>query len=263
VTAPEKPAAPPGEPARAPLTHVRTWIIGLVVVGVGAAITQAVTGGITSAGSSLWDRIAGEPAPLTVDASVASNDGTAFYFARPAAELGAVPSPDLGSAARAEWARALGGANASSTVVEVVVQGKSSTAVVLTGLEVRVRDRRPPPGGTVVRPRGGEAVAVRHFSIDLDPSPAAVSSQPSDVPTGGPDAAIDFPYRVSASEPEVFLLLARTASCDCDWTAELGWAAGGRRGVTTIDDDGMPFRTVSAAAAVDYVEEEGALVRAE
>lgn len=257
--------APPGERARAGLRRLPRWVVGLVVVGVGAAITGAVSGGVTSLGSGLWDRVAGEsePPPLTLDVTRAADDTTNFYFARAAAELGSVPSPDLGSTARVEWARGLGAADAYTTAVEVVVQGRSSSSVVLTGLDVRVLDRAPPPPGTVVRARGGDAIAVRHFSIDLDQTPPAAESRPSDEPTGGPDAAIDFPYTVSDAAPEVFLLFARTDRCDCAWTAELRWTAGGEGGATAIDDAGRPFRTVSAAAAIDYQEAESGLVRAE
>ncbi|WP_315904099.1 helix-turn-helix transcriptional regulator [Streptomyces sp. CBG31] len=64
--------------------------------------------------------------------------------------------------------------------------------------------------------------------------------------TGEPIPAVSFPYRVSASDPEVLLVTARAARCDCDWVAELRWSGGGRSGTVRIDDGGRPFRTSGA-----------------
>ena len=51
------------------------------------------------------------------------------------------------------------------------------------------------------------------------------------------------PYRVSAEDPEVLLIDARTRNCACSWYLELDWSSQGRTGTVRIDDHGRPFRT--------------------
>ena len=62
----------------------------------------------------------------------------------------------------------------------------------------------------------------------------------------------EFPYQVSATEPEVFLIIGEVTRSDVTWVAELSWVSGGRRGVTVIDDDGTPFRTAARSNATPY-----------
>jgi hypothetical protein len=66
----------PGDAGPAPSersgVRLRTWLIGLFVAAVGAALTNVLTGGISSAVESGWDALTGnsdeDPAPLTVSA---------------------------------------------------------------------------------------------------------------------------------------------------------------------------------------------------
>lgn len=51
------------------------------------------------------------------------------------------------------------------------------------------------------------------------------------------------PYRVSAQDPEVLLVTARTVTCDCRWYLELDWSSQGHTGTVRIDDAGRPFPT--------------------
>ena len=48
------------------------------------------------------------------------------------------------------------------------------------------------------------------------------------------------PYRVSAQDPEVLLVTARTVTCDCRWYLELDWSSQGRSGTVRIDDARTP-----------------------
>ena len=78
--------------------------------------------------------------------------------------------------------------------------------------------------------------------VDLDKDrPIAHSVAGNDA--GTPIPAVRMPYRVSAEDPEVLLVTARTESCDCDWYLELDWSSQGRTGTVRIDDHGRPFRT--------------------
>jgi len=63
---------------------------------------------------------------------------------------------------------------------------------------------------------------------------------------------VRFPYRVSAQEPEVLLVNARTVTCDCRWYLELDWSFQGRSGTVRVDDAGRPFRTSAIKGLPSY-----------
>ncbi|MFD7747396.1 helix-turn-helix domain-containing protein [Streptomyces sp. NPDC059698] len=166
----------------------------------------------------------------------------------------AVPPPPA-EADAAPWAAALGAVHAGETGVRITVQGRDERAVVLESLRIRVVERRPVAGGRVYRMSSGcgGSLTPRMFDVDLDaPRPAARPVAGND--SGEPVAAVAFPYRVSVTEPEVFLITGRTVGCDCDWFAELGWSSGGRSGTVRVDDGGRPFRTggVRGRPVFDY-----------
>lgn len=157
------------------------------------------------------------------------------------------------------WAAAHDAVHGGTTNVEVTVQGRASSAVVLQALHVRVVGRRTPLAwSSFAMDNGcGGSLTPRAFAVNLD------AARPLARPTDGNDAgkpipAVHFPYRVSASDPEVLLVNARTAGCDCSWYLELDWSSGGRSGTVRIDDHGSPFRTSSVkgrpAYAYDYTD---------
>jgi len=138
-------------------------------------------------------------------------------------------------------------------MVELSVQGTSGTAVVLTALRVRVVGRAgPAPGNAYGMDQGcGGALTPRYFDVDLDkdrPIARAVAGNDS----GTPIPAVKLPYTVSATDPEVLLVTARTRGCDCRWYLELDWSSQGRTGTVRVDDDGRPFRTSGVADRPRY-----------
>ncbi|GHG88804.1 helix-turn-helix domain-containing protein [Streptomyces lanatus] len=154
-----------------------------------------------------------------------------------------VPPPPAAQDA-ASWAESLNAVHGRQTMVEVTVQGRTSTAVVLEALRVRVVGRSAPmKGSSYAMDNGcGGALTPRYFDVDLD------KDRPIARPVDGGDAegpipAMRLPYRVSAEDPEVLLIDARTAACDCNWYLELDWSSQGRTGTVRIDDHGRPFRT--------------------
>ncbi|ELP70047.1 helix-turn-helix domain-containing protein [Streptomyces turgidiscabies] len=154
-----------------------------------------------------------------------------------------VPPPPAAQDA-APWAASQHAVHGGDTNIEISVQGRTSTAVVLEALRVRVVGRDDPAEGTAYSmDQGcGGSITPRSFSVDLDKDrPVARSVAGSDV--GTPIPAVRFPYRVSAQDPEVLLVNARTAACDCRWYLELDWSSQGRTGTVRIDDAGRPFRT--------------------
>ncbi|WP_217197463.1 transcriptional regulator [Streptomyces buecherae] len=151
------------------------------------------------------------------------------------------------------WARAHGAVHGGTTIVEVTVAGRSSRAVVLRGLQVRVVGRQAPlawPAFAMENGCGG-SLTPRAFSVDLD------MARPLAKPTDGYDGqrplpAVRFPYRVSATDPEVLRVNARTLACDCQWYLELDWVSGDRQGTVRIDDGGRPFRTSGLKGRPEY-----------
>ncbi|MCT9079563.1 helix-turn-helix domain-containing protein [Streptomyces fulvoviolaceus] len=163
-----------------------------------------------------------------------------------------VPPPPAAQDA-APWAAAQGALHGRDTYVQISVQGRNSTAVVLEALRVRVVGRAAPfQGNSYAMDNGcGGALTPRVFSVDLDADrPVAHSEAGFDGENAIP--AIQMPYRVSVEDPEVLLVTARTETCDCSWYLELDWSAQGRTGTARIDNAGDPFRTTSIKGLTRY-----------
>ncbi|MFF1304247.1 helix-turn-helix domain-containing protein [Streptomyces sp. NPDC058307] len=156
-----------------------------------------------------------------------------------------VPPPPLVQDAGI-WAATQGAIHGRETKVQISVQGRSSTAVVLEALRVRIAGRgSPAPGTDYAMDQGcGGGITQRGFDVNLDiDRPVAHAVAGND--TGQTVPAVQFPYRVSATDPEVLLVTATTQTYDCNWYLELDWSSQGRTGTVRIDDHGRPFRTTS------------------
>ncbi|MFF7558659.1 helix-turn-helix domain-containing protein [Streptomyces pseudovenezuelae] len=156
-----------------------------------------------------------------------------------------VPPPPLVQDAGI-WAATQGAIHGRETKVQISVQGRSSTAVVLEALRVRITGRSSPaPGTAYAMDQGcGGGITPRGFDVNLDiDRPVAHAVAGND--TGQTVPAVEFPYRVSATDPEVLLVTATTQTYDCNWYLELDWSSQGRTGTVRIDDHGRPFRTTS------------------
>ncbi|WP_053667716.1 helix-turn-helix domain-containing protein [Streptomyces sp. NRRL B-1140] len=176
--------------------------------------------------------------------------GHDYVVAKPPAQVPPPPVPqDAGV-----WAASQNAVHGGETLVRLSVQGRTDTAVVLEALRVRVVGRTAPAqGNSYAMDRGcGGAVTPRSFDVNLDKDrPIARAVAGND--TGTPIPAMRMPYRVSAQDPEVLLVNARTQGCDCRWYLELDWSSQGRRGTVRIDDDGRPFRTSGIKGLPRYV----------
>jgi hypothetical protein len=105
-----------------PGVRLRTWLIGLLVAAVGAALTDIVTGGISSGLKSGWDAVTGssDPPPLTVSGHVERGRRSAFVFEKRLSDLSPPPA-DMSSPTKVSWAERNGGIDAFTTAVQVVV----------------------------------------------------------------------------------------------------------------------------------------------
>lgn len=161
-------------------------------------------------------------------------------IAKPPGQVPPPPAPqDAGV-----WAASQNAVHGGETLVRLTVQGRTDTAVVLEALRVRVVGRTAPAqGNAYAMDRGcGGSITPRSFDVNLDKDrPIARAVAGND--TGTPIPAVRMPYRVSARDPEVLLVNARTQGCDCRWYLELDWSSQGRTGTVRIDDKGRPFRT--------------------
>ncbi|MFJ7077270.1 helix-turn-helix domain-containing protein [Streptomyces sp. NPDC098781] len=175
--------------------------------------------------------------------------GHDYVIAKPPGQVPPPPNPQDA----ATWAGTQNAVHGQQTLVRITVQGRSSTAVVLDALRVRVVGRSAPmEGSNYAMDHGcGGALTPRYFSVDLDKDrPIARPVDGND--TGVTIPAMRLPYRVSAEDPEVLLVDARTVSCDCTWYLELDWSSQGRTGTVRVDDHGRPFRTTSTKGLPNY-----------
>ncbi|MCX4580346.1 helix-turn-helix domain-containing protein [Streptomyces sp. NBC_01571] len=163
-----------------------------------------------------------------------------------------VPPPPTEQDASA-WAARQGAVHGRQTRVRISVQGRSSTAVVLEALRVRIVSRGDPgAGGAYAMGQGcGSDLTPRRFTTNLD------VDRPIARPTDGADSehtipAVHFPYRVSAEDPEVLQVDATTQTYDVHWYLEVDWSSQGRTGTIRIDDHGSPFRTTSIKGMPRY-----------
>ncbi|MEU8460718.1 helix-turn-helix transcriptional regulator [Streptomyces sp. NPDC029003] len=165
---------------------------------------------------------------------------------------GTVPPPPAGQAA-AGWARALGAVPAGHLRMQLTVQGTEGKAAVLHALYVRVVSGHKAPGWNAYTMGSGcgGALVPASFAVDLDdasPRARPVPGKEGERPT----ASTDFPYKVSATDPQVLNIDAATLGQDVSWYLELAWSSGDRQGTTRIDDHGRPFRTVALNAGHSY-----------
>ncbi|WP_413759458.1 helix-turn-helix domain-containing protein [Streptomyces sp. MMBL 11-3] len=175
--------------------------------------------------------------------------GHDYVIRKDPSEVPPPPAPqDAGT-----WAATQGAVHGRDTNVEISVQGRSSTAVVLTALRVRVTGRTAPVPGTVyAMDHGcGGSITPRSFAVDLDKDRPIARSVPGN-DAGTPIPAVRMPYRVSATDPEVLLVTARTQTCGCSWYLELDWSSEGRTGTVRVDDRGSPFRTSAIGGLPRY-----------
>ncbi|MFD4874628.1 helix-turn-helix domain-containing protein [Streptomyces sp. NPDC058420] len=203
------------------------------------------TGAGTNTGATARTSPSTLPAPLTWTAdSQAWEIGCDHDYVIDKAPKDVPPPPVQQDAG--VWAATQHAVHGGQTNVEISVQGRSSTAVVLEALRVRVVGRTAPALGTaysMAQGCGGD-ITPRYFGVNLDAHRPLAKPEPGS-DTGRKVPVAHLPYRVSATDPEVLLVKARTGTCDCRWYLELDWSSQGRSGTLRVDDHGTPFRTSS------------------
>ncbi|MFJ6516598.1 helix-turn-helix domain-containing protein [Streptomyces sp. NPDC091406] len=155
---------------------------------------------------------------------------------------------------RRGWAKSYGGVEGGTTRLQLTVQGTSREAVVLKGMNVRVVSRKASlPWSAYLMGNGcGSGITPQTFASHLDagnPVLRAVPGTQGDIEV----PAVDFPYKVSSEDVEVFNLEMKAVSYDVSWYLELEWSSGGKEGALRIDDQGKPFRLSGLKGRPEYV----------
>ncbi|THC54828.1 MULTISPECIES: hypothetical protein [unclassified Streptomyces] len=147
----------------------------------------------------------------------------------------------------ADWQKRVGAVSAGQQVLKLNLQGGSPKAVTLHGMDVTADCQDPIPG-THIFERGAGGLPSRHFRVILD-----APGGPTVTPYGktgeerpDPEPA-EFPFYVSESELEHFVLDVQARSRSCSWRATLRWSVNGRQGTTQIGNSAA-FRLTAATA---------------
>ncbi|MFK8847532.1 helix-turn-helix domain-containing protein [Streptomyces sp. Ac-502] len=223
--------------------------------GVGVSGDAAGEGKGEAGGGSGRDggQDSGSGTPLTVDVRTNNWDDPCdrwYMLDKPPTE---VPPPPTGVSARG-WANALGALPGGHLRVALAVQGTNDQAVVLHSLTVRTTTRTASVAGSAYSMGDGcgGGLTPASFDIGLD------AAQPVTRPVAGEQGdrripATDFPFKVSASDPQMLYVDAHAEANDVSWYLELEWSSGGRRGTLRLDDHGKPFRTSAMKGRPQYI----------
>lgn len=165
-------------------------------------------------------------------------------------ELDPPPAPQD----RRGWADSYGGVDAGNMLLQLTVQGTSREAVVLKGMNVRVISRKAAlPWSAYLMGNGcGSGITPQTFASHLDaghPTLRPVPGAQGDIEV----PAVDFPYKVTSEDVEVFNLDMTAVNYDVSWYLELEWTSGGSEGTLRIDDRGKPFRLSGMKGRPEYV----------
>jgi hypothetical protein len=214
----------------------RGWVkvSAIVAAALTAALTQVLTGWFTSLGRDSDEQPGSGPgtpsAPLALAPQISYqlSDQAPFVVAKDFNDL-STPSGTDSEHGFAAWARSEGGVMAKFANLTITVQNSADRAIILTGLAVESEPREAPLQGIIVTVDGGGGIFERLFTVTLtrdDASPNVWPVPSVDLP------AEDFPFRVSALDPEVLVLSVDVENCLCSWRARLDWVADGEPGST-------------------------------
>ncbi|MFJ5230630.1 helix-turn-helix domain-containing protein [Kitasatospora sp. NPDC088391] len=220
-----------------------------------APSTPAATGGSTGPGA---DDGATGTAPF--DVSVISGSWGSpcdQWFLSPRAPGQMAPPPAEISAGRVDsWAASQRLVPAGHLRIELTAQGKDAGAVVLNRMTVVVTSTRPAEKWNAFTPGsgcGGVELTPAAFEVNLD------TASPQAVPVPGKEgerktAVTDFPYKISANDPQVIDVDAFSKSRDVSWYLEIEWTGANKStGTKQVYLDGQqPFRTVGMQGAPQY-----------
>jgi hypothetical protein len=178
-------------------------------------------------------------------------------------QLGTPPVDSWGNVT-AKWAEKHHGIEASGTRIELTLQGKTKSAIVIKGIEINVVDKVKPSTGTHVVAYGecGGYNDTRYLVAKLDDIPPqvfegrAVNIDNIEFVRKKSDRSFSArTFHVSKSDPERFILVAYGSKFDYSWQLVIRWLSpDGDEYITTVNnEDGKPFSTAVQKSEVAYV----------
>jgi hypothetical protein len=160
-----------------------------------------------------------------------------------------IPFHDMGNSLASDeiWALGQGGVDSGYAAFDVALQGKTDEDVVIHSVRIKVLSRKPALTGTRITSGSGcgAQIALRYYSADLSSAAPQLVLNNSDGSTSPADAE----YKVSKSDPEVFVLDAGIGFAQQDpphiyatYVYEVDWSQGAASGTVDImAPDGKPF----------------------
>ncbi|MDG4857366.1 hypothetical protein P8605_04205 [Streptomyces sp. T-3] len=139
----------------------------------------------------------------------------------------------------------------------VTLQGKSSQAIVVTGVEVKILSSKPlPKSGFLIADGCGDPMNPRTFSVNFSGSAASI-----DPVTDKEGERVDFPLQVSDSDPELIKLQLFPGDREVTFTVEVKWLSDGEPGGNLLDNDGAGYQVMGGGELPEYRFSKGGLVR--
>lgn len=146
-----------------------------------------------------------------------------------------------------EWGRRLGGADVNATHIRLIVQGATSSAVIITGLSARVLNHKAVNGRTVECATSQGEAQIRTLAINLDSRNTSASYLAH-------GKRSPFGFTLGKGETEVFDITASTSKADMlEWSLLLHFTVDGKEQSIEMRDRGVPFRTVARHKGQLYV----------
>ncbi|MBT2365759.1 hypothetical protein J7E88_10650 [Streptomyces sp. ISL-10] len=132
----------------------------------------------------------------------------------------------------------------------LTLQTPTPKAVVVTGVKVKVLKRAAVPnsGVIVVERACGGSMMTRPFDVDLSKYPVKVLPRAADDGT-----TVDFPLKVSESDPEQLGLELDPGDWHVRFTVEVEWVADGERGSKVLDNNGRGFEVTGTGDLPTYM----------
>jgi hypothetical protein len=224
--------------------------IGIAIYALWPSAHNGSTSATGKSASSVSSVGANNSAPIAYTISYGDpNDqgcggGLRYVYPFPASKMPTFPS----GVTDIQYAQKYHAIPTTGFMIGLTVQGTGTGAVVLTGLEVKVKSRRAAIVGSYEE-GGCGGIPGRAFDLLLDQTS----------PQASPEAEVtNFPYQVSNTDSEFFQVWPEGVNSYVTYSLLLDWSYQGRSGQLVIDDHGTPFQfTGFGASAGGYFDSSG------